>query len=210
MRVLSNYSWVTKEYLNEQYIKNHKDIQEIANLIGCGYGTSYRLIKKFKIKTRPEGSQPGKYATNYIDGRTNAEHRCIDCNKELVLIYAKRCRECWYKFQHGENSPNWNGGSSFEPYSISWNNKLKEEIRIRDNYTCQNPGCNCTQEENLKISGKKLNIHHIDYDKENCEETNLISLCNSCHMKTHYNREHWKMLFKNLIEKMYYLVGKRG
>lgn len=34
-------------------------------------------------------------------------------------------------------------------------------------------------------------VHHIDYNKLNCNPNNLITLCKSCHMKTNFNREYW-------------------
>lgn len=85
-------------------------------------------------------------------------------------------------------SSNWKGGISFEPYGIEFNKNLKEEIRKRDNYTCQ---------ECFKIQEKrKLHVHHIDYNKQNNNQLNLISLCNNCHVKTNYNRIHWENYFK--------------
>ena len=81
-----------------------------------------------------------------------------------------------------EFSPNWKGGISFEPYSPEWKKSLKMKIKERDNHTCQL----CFSENNL------LHVHHIDYDKKNCSESNLISLCVSCHGKTNFNRKYWK------------------
>ena len=43
----------------------------------------------------------------------------------------------------------------------------------------------------IRIKLKKLSIHHIDYNKENNEITNLTSLCNSCHSKTNHDRDYW-------------------
>lgn len=83
----------------------------------------------------------------------------------------------------GSNHPNWNGGSSFEPYSREWTRDLKKKIRELDNHTCV---CGKT--------GKP--VHHIDYDKKNCNPDNLITLCNSCHGKTNHNREYWIEYFK--------------
>ena len=65
------------------------------------------------------------------------------------------------------------GGKSFEPYSLDWTNTLKKEIRQRDNYTCQL--CGCRQEDTTHL------VHHIDYNKKNCNPDNLITLCRSCH-----------------------------
>lgn len=88
----------------------------------------------------------------------------------------------------GEKSSNWRGGISFDPYCPKFNGKLKEKIRDRDDHTCQL--CPCTEEEN----GKKLSVHHVHYDKENCAP-DLISLCNRCNAKVNFNRDHYESLF---------------
>lgn len=94
----------------------------------------------------------------------------------------------------GENSPNWQGGTSYEPYGLEFNNTLREQIRNRDNYICQE--CDITQEECIFKYGEVLSVHHIDYDKTNNELENLICLCHSCHSKTNYNREAWIKHFR--------------
>jgi 5-methylcytosine-specific restriction endonuclease McrA len=73
----------------------------------------------------------------------------------------------------GEKNINWKGGSSFEPYGLEFNRQLKEMIRQRNNFTCQRCGA--------KENGKKLAVHHIDFNKKNNGIENLVSLCNSCH-----------------------------
>lgn len=85
----------------------------------------------------------------------------------------------------GENSGNWQGGVSFEPYGIEFNDELKRQIRNRDNHTCQE--CH-RMEEQLYCA---LDVHHIDYNKKNNSPENLISLCRSCHIKTNFSREDW-------------------
>lgn len=91
----------------------------------------------------------------------------------------------------GENNPNWQEGISFEPYSTEFNDLLKEKIRKRDKYICQECG---SQQNTLS---RRLDIHHIDYDKKNNNPSNLISLCNSCNLKVNHNRDYWTKLFKN-------------
>ena len=96
--------------------------------------------------------------------------------------------------QTGEGNSMWNGGSSFLPYPAIFNDELKEQIKQRDNYTCQLcgvPECECL---------RKLHIHHIDYNKENCPENNLISLCNSCNGKVNRNRQHWTEYFTKKLQ----------
>lgn len=88
-----------------------------------------------------------------------------------------------------ENHFNWRGGISKLPYSFDWTETLKEAIRQRDGYRCQ--VCCIVQEKLIR----KLDVHHIDYDKENCDPENLISLCQCCHIKTNYNRSKWILFF---------------
>jgi len=45
-----------------------------------------------------------------------------------------------------------------------------------------------------------LSVHHIDYNKQNCDDFNLITLCKSCHSKTGFNREYWIEYFNDIME----------
>ena len=92
-----------------------------------------------------------------------------------------------------EGHPNWRGGLSFEPYGLSFDDGLQEEIRKRDNYRCQLCGVN---QQNLV---EALCVHHIDYNKQNNFAGNLISLCRSCNTKVNYNREYWTNYLKREI-----------
>ena len=66
---------------------------------------------------------------------------------------------------------------------------IKEQIRERDNHICRMCG---KKQENCR---RKLDVHHIDYNKKNCESDNLITLCAKCHMKTNINRDFWETVF---------------
>ncbi len=78
-------------------------------------------------------------------------------------------------------------------YSEDWKSHLKESKIIRDNYVCQE--CRIHQDEVRFGQVERLDIHHIDYNKNNLNPVNLISLCRSCHSKTNYNREYWVQYF---------------
>lgn len=90
----------------------------------------------------------------------------------------------------GKDNANWRGGISKLPYSFNFNEELKELIRKRDNYTCQYLECNRKQ---IK---RKYTIHHIDYNKQNSDPKNLITLCIVHNSKVNFNREYWKTFFK--------------
>ncbi len=87
------------------------------------------------------------------------------------------------KRMSGINNHLWRGGRIKKQYSTDWTETLKRSIRERDNYTCQ--VCNKKQKK------RKHAVHHIDYDKKNCDPKNLITLCTGCHTKTNTNRKSW-------------------
>lgn len=102
------------------------------------------------------------------------------------------CVKCSYKWTRNPSGPDhhaWLGGISFAPYPTGWIEKLREAIRLRDNHTCQICG---GKQKYLKY---KLDVHHIDYNKENLDPRNLVSLCRGCHSKTNFYREQWIMKF---------------
>jgi DNA-directed RNA polymerase subunit RPC12/RpoP len=76
-------------------------------------------------------------------------------------------------------------GNEDREYPIGWCKTLREKIRDRDHRRCVL--CGKTEKEN----GRKLDVHHIDGDKDNLDEHNLISLCLVCHGKTRWNPEFW-------------------
>ena len=39
-------------------------------------------------------------------------------------------------------------------------------------------------------------VHHIDYDKNNNQESNLITLCHKCNLKINKNRVYWSNYFQ--------------
>ena len=99
----------------------------------------------------------------------------------------------------GNKHPNFNNWSSREPYGKEFSPELKEYIRQKYQYRCQE--CFRHQEELFRVvrGGKKrhynLYIHHIDYNKQNNNPINLISLCIRCHIITNKNRIFWQRYF---------------
>jgi len=74
-------------------------------------------------------------------------------------------------------------------YPLEFNNDLKEKIRERDGRKCQLCG------RKKKNGGRRLHVHHIDYDKTNCSSDNLIALCGKCHRQTSSKRDFWTRYF---------------
>lgn len=109
------------------------------------------------------------------------------------LCCSKECAYKWHSLKmEGANNPNWRGGISDCPYDQHFDRR-KEQIRARDNWKCQL--CGAPQEEFQRA----LPVHHIDYDKNNSDFNNLITLCPYCHTKTNYKRDYWKQYFQNRV-----------
>lgn len=185
--------------LNSGFRKGHKHSVEVINKI-----TKKLTGRKQSVETKTKRGESLKKAwKNRLDYKGLIERTCQVCNKLFRVPHyvvdkgiGKYCsNKCNYisKNSSGKNHPNWLGGLSFEPYGIEFNNKLKQQIRDRDKHTCQECGFN---EEKLD---RKLSIHHIDYNKKNNNQNNLISLCRSCHMQTNFKREDWTNYFQGRV-----------
>jgi hypothetical protein len=98
--------------------------------------------------------------------------------------------------QTRENNANWQGGISFEPYCILFNNEFKERVREFWGRKCGISGT--TEKEN----GLKLSVHHVNYDKQSCCNTTVplfIPLSREYHNKTNFNRDYWEEMLTNYI-----------
>ena len=85
---------------------------------------------------------------------------------------------------------------------------LKKKIKNRDDNTCQ--CCFKTENQEIKDIGRGLSVHHIDYNKFNCSETNLITVCLCCNNRANgtkdFDRDYWYAYYTYLINKKY-MIG---
>lgn len=85
----------------------------------------------------------------------------------------------------GEEHGNWKGGHRGAVDTAAWQ-VLRRETLKRDNYTCQECGDRNRQGRGSRIN---LEVHHVeaicDAPDRALDPTNLITLCRSCHYKTH-------------------------
>lgn len=137
------------------------------------YGKHHSLESKKKISMALKGHPSYKDKTRYL-GVSN-----------------------YMKGRFGELWNNWQGGKSFEPYGLDFNDRFKEGVRERDNRCCII--CNKMEEELNEL----LHVHHVDYIKINNFPQNCVSLCRKCHAQTNSNRHHWTLFFQSLLKERY-------
>ena len=134
--------------------------------------------------------------------------RCLSCamkhlfkNKTKVPFFgkhhSKETKEKIRKKLKGKKSNLYIHGKGSLPYNPKFTRSLKHFILERDKFKCQ--VCDMTQKEHLLEYNSSLEVHHIDYDKMNCKENNLITLCKSCHVRTNYNRDYYYAYFTYMI-----------
>ena len=97
--------------------------------------------------------------------------------------YANVVRAIRLRDGSGPNNPMWQGGKSFLPYSLEFNDSLKREVWKRDKGHCQDCGVRVGK------YGLKPNTHHLDFSKNNNVLENLLLLCVSCHRQRHHEEQ---------------------
>jgi len=144
-------------------------------------GKEFSEETKRKISERLKGihrsEETKRKISKALKGKPNGllgKHWKLSEKTRIRIGQAHKGSKCYF----------WKGGISFELYSPAWTSELRQAIRQRDDFICQ-------------ICGKypAFDVHHIDYNKKNCEPKNLIILCRNCHSKTNYNRDYWIKYF---------------
>lgn len=180
--------WSKRNNCWNKYIYHH-------NRKGKGHSEeSIKKMSEIKIGKIQSKEVREKNRKAHLGKKLTKKH-CENISKaRMGMIFSAKHRENIGKAQAGEKSHRWKGGISRLPYSQDWTETLRKSIRQRDNYTCQL--CGKTQ----KQEHRKLCVHHIDYDKENCNPENLIALCRSCNVEVNSDREFWTKWFASKLK----------
>lgn len=141
------------------------------------------------------------YGDKYEEHKMKHQKSLIGVNKgkPSKLKGKPSGRTAWNKginYASKEKNPFWKGGSSYEKYGYGFTSVLKESVRNRDGRKCV--CCECPEIE----LGKRLSVHHIDENKNNNVEDNLVSLCQDCHIKIHWSKKDWANFLKDKLSKV--------
>jgi len=186
---------LTGRKLTEEQMKHIKKLAESRK----GHPLSEKTKKKIseKLKGRIFSKERNRKVSASLTGRKLSEqHRKKIGEATKGRKHSEKTKKKMSEDRGGDKSPSWRGGISFEPYTPEFNSTLKRKIRKRDNYTCQL--CDKTEKE----IGRNLSVHHIDYNKKNCKESNLITLCRGCNGKVNYNRLDWMNYFRDKLKNL--------
>lgn len=174
-----------KEWLNNQYNILKRKIEDIAADCGVSYHTIRKWIRKYSIQHDKGGrsKEPWNKNKKYSLGPRELSEKWIEANK---------------KARGGSASNFWKGGVSKDRQSIGrWTTQVAHKIHKSNNWTCQL----CGERDSV------LNAHHIipvwaDISLAK-DESNLTTLCESCHKKVNHNELDYVDKFGKKLTKKY-------
>jgi hypothetical protein len=188
---------VSKALTGKNLSKEHRiklSISHIGNKTGFQKGHKASEETRQKISKRNKGKKHKEETKNKI-GLFFRGKKLTEEHKKKISNSIK-----------GKKHWNWIDGKSKNQYPREFNKELKLKIRKRDNFTC----CLCekTEEEHMRETSKALCVNHIDFNKNNCNESNLNTLCTKCNVGINRSRDFWQFFFSYLMKKYEKQISK--
>lgn len=122
--------------------------------------------RRKKLSGRHQSIESNQKRSDKLKGRMFSDEHL----KKLSIASRKRVND---------GTHNWLGsGTTSDPYPSEFGSYLKMKIRKRDGHVCQT----CKTSVYKSSLG---HVHHIDGNKQNCSEENLLLLCATCHNAVH-------------------------
>jgi hypothetical protein len=55
-----------------------------------------------------------------------------------------------------------------------------------------------------------MTTHHINYEKQDCRDDNLIALCSACNSKANFGRARWQAVYTDILSFRFKAVKARA
>jgi len=152
------------------------------------YGKRHTEETKNKIRATIAngGGRSGKLNANYgnhvLRGHRMTREQC------MKISLSKR----------GKLNPAWIDGRSYKFYPGAFSERTKRMVRERDNNKCSM--CGISGALHMKKHGRNLDVHHIDYNRANCNIDNLVALCQRCNLKVNKNRVFYQKKLSKFVK----------
>lgn len=173
------YNNVTTYYEHSSCIMCGDPYLGLINSVSCGYSCRARTEE---VKAKISAAMIGE--NSYWFGKTfTEEHRMNLSMAHIGNIHTEEHKAKISIANSADKHWNWQGGISYETYCSVWTDKEYKYWIVNDrDGRCFGPECNGKHID-------KLMPHHINYNKRDCEPSNLIALCRSCNSKANKDRE---------------------
>jgi len=198
--------YLNKQWLEKEYLQKGLSSRKIAKSLGMSKATILRQLKRFDIPRHSHGHPRGKM-------KPDIKLICLECGKEF------------YVDNHDENRRKF---CSQTCHLINYHRNKPPKNAIDDNFYINNNGYiakhgsegNGFHREIIeKKIGRKIKnnecVHHIDLDKKNCNENNLILMTKSKHQLLHGQLNYViselvkKDIIKFNLKKKEYFISKK-
>lgn len=163
--------------------------------------TSPKRIEYYKSRQGVKRPEHAKFFKQWW--REHPEEKEKARKRMFLRTSDKKYLERLSELMSGERNPNWRNGLFKKSYK-GFYKKLKDQIRERDNHTCQL--CGKTEEE-LNYT---LSVNHIDFNKENSTPENLNALCKRCNSLINFDREKWTKYFYEKLQSQMEVDNKKS
>jgi hypothetical protein len=189
--ITSKLKYCSKKCANKNSGRKGKTYEEIYGDRAEEQRAKHRIPASEEKKAKQSASMKGK---NTYPRTEESNRKRIEARKNNGKPWhSEEARRKYSTAMQGEKNPAWRGGIWDDPYPEEFR-RVRKKVKTRDDYQCQL--CGRTEIIEKKELGRGLPVHHIDYDKENCNSENLITLCCSCNSRVNFNREYWTEFFK--------------
>lgn len=153
--------------------------------------TCYGCQRRFAVKQCEIGRRSAMWCSRDCAAKAKTGRRrsllvwkkCEQCPTMLLLtpgrarlkrFCSRQCQGLFHRvYLSGARNPRYVHGEGAEEHPADFR-KIRPTILRRDQRRCR--VCTCRE---------MLQLHHLDQDKSNNEQTNLIALCSPCHRRTH-------------------------
>ena len=159
-----------------------KEFDHYGSRVLCGRDCTSKYMSKTRIGENNPAYKGEYFKTTCTTCGQDFTYNRVNLHKDQIRKY---CSLACSRGKIGLSSPS----PRTDVYPKEFGEILKETIRNRDGRTCLL--CGKPECEN----GEKLSVHYIDYDKQNLDDANLVSLCRRCHSTTNGSRQFWHLLF---------------
>ena len=168
--------------------------KEACQKVGLSEGCFDAVKRKYNLKCRPAGFQPGNNVGRQFKLKPRTSRDCLYCGQEMLLapyevknnkrFCSFSCRSLYFA-KRGKDHPMWKGGIS-DKWSKLHNSKEYQDWRLtvyqRDRFSC----FLCKQPQSRK---NRLHAHHKypkkDYPELILDIKNGLTLCKDCHVFGH-------------------------
>lgn len=166
---------------------------DIGRIVDRDPKTILHWMRKHNIPTRPRGDTAnfrGRHVTKRVHTQATKD-RIRASNLATGKVPYLRDGAHYNKGKRGAVVANWKGGITPERQTFYRSEEWKTAVKAvwkRDNATCQRCGLDHRTLDRKSPTYKPFHIHHIvsfQVMELRCRLTNLVLLCDPCHMFVH-------------------------